>query len=162
MKRFWKSSDRLESRLRAMSSDPRDEFLRASVDGVRPRRRAASRRVGFAAALTALLVASIATMGGLGYASATYQAVKSPVQVISKVLSPSSASKTAAKPNKHGGSGDDQYGFTICHHPPGNPNNAHTLTVGSQNAVNAHLRNHAFDHTGPCTPADSHVAPPKH
>lgn len=37
---------------------------------------------------------------------------------------------------------------TICHRPPGNPDNAHTITVGEP-AVQAHLRNHG-DTLGPC------------
>jgi hypothetical protein len=37
---------------------------------------------------------------------------------------------------------------TICHIPPGNPANAHTLCIGNP-AVAAHLRNHG-DHLGPC------------
>ncbi len=42
------------------------------------------------------------------------------------------------------------YGYgkvVICHTPPGNPNNAHTITVGSP-AVRAHLRH--GDTLGPC------------
>lgn len=39
----------------------------------------------------------------------------------------------------------------ICHIPPGNPGNRHTLTVGT-NAVSAHL-NHG-DHAGPCDDDD--------
>ena len=38
---------------------------------------------------------------------------------------------------------------TICHSPPGNPGNAHTITVGSP-AVRAHLANHSGDTEGPC------------
>jgi len=38
---------------------------------------------------------------------------------------------------------------TICHRPPGNPPNEHTLTIGCPGA-DAHLRNHALDCTGPC------------
>jgi hypothetical protein len=38
---------------------------------------------------------------------------------------------------------------TICHCPPGNPNNCHTLDVGCS-AVDAHLRNHPGDCLGPC------------
>jgi hypothetical protein len=41
--------------------------------------------------------------------------------------------------------------FTICHHPPGNPDNAQTITVGSQHAVDAHLDNHPEDTLGPCS-----------
>ncbi len=37
---------------------------------------------------------------------------------------------------------------TICHIPPGNPANAHTLCVGNA-AVPAHLQNHG-DSIGPC------------
>jgi hypothetical protein len=38
---------------------------------------------------------------------------------------------------------------TICHVPPGNPANAHTLVVGCS-AVDAHMRNHPGDCLGPC------------
>jgi hypothetical protein len=37
---------------------------------------------------------------------------------------------------------------TICHIPPGNPANAHTICVGNA-AVPAHLQNHG-DSVGPC------------
>jgi hypothetical protein len=37
---------------------------------------------------------------------------------------------------------------TICHVPPGNPANAHTLCIGNA-GVPAHLRNHP-DYLGPC------------
>jgi hypothetical protein len=44
---------------------------------------------------------------------------------------------------------DDENGkTTICHIPPGNPANAHTLTVGDP-AVAAHLSHHG-DYLGPC------------
>ena len=36
----------------------------------------------------------------------------------------------------------------ICHIPPGNPDNAHTITVGAP-AVAAHMTNHG-DAMGPC------------
>jgi hypothetical protein len=38
---------------------------------------------------------------------------------------------------------------TICHFPPGNPANAHTLCVGNP-AVSPHMSHHG-DHVGPCT-----------
>lgn len=44
--------------------------------------------------------------------------------------------------------GDATGKVTICHRPPGNPDNAHTITVGEP-AVQAHLRNHR-DTLGPC------------
>jgi hypothetical protein len=43
---------------------------------------------------------------------------------------------------------------TICHIPPGNPENRHSITIGAP-AVPAHLRNHG-DTEGPCpTPSPS-------
>src|SRR5262249_53663336 len=38
---------------------------------------------------------------------------------------------------------------TICHVPPGKPNNPQTLTIGCA-AAQAHLRNHPGDCMGPC------------
>ncbi len=38
---------------------------------------------------------------------------------------------------------------TICHAPPGNPGNAHTITIGKP-AVRAHFANHDGDTPGPC------------
>jgi hypothetical protein len=46
---------------------------------------------------------------------------------------------------------DDNQGenkVTICHMPPGNPDNRHTITVG-ESAVAAHIQNHG-DTLGPC------------
>ena len=40
----------------------------------------------------------------------------------------------------------------LCHVPPGNPENAHTLCI-SPNAVAAHLQNHEGDYCGPCDSA---------
>lgn len=40
---------------------------------------------------------------------------------------------------------------TICHVPPGNPSNAHTITIGEA-AVPAHLANHDGDSLGACKP----------
>jgi hypothetical protein len=38
---------------------------------------------------------------------------------------------------------------TICHIPPGNPSNAHTITIGIS-AVDTHLHQHG-DYVGECT-----------
>jgi hypothetical protein len=54
------------------------------------------------------------------------------------------------KPKTPGGNGaNDPSKCTICHVPPGNPANAHTLVVGCS-AVDAHMRNHPGDCLGPC------------
>src|SRR5215216_2185179 len=55
--------------------------------------------------------------------------------------------------NGHGGGNDnDDNGgvdhVVICHVPPGNPDNKHTITVGEP-AVDAHVENHG-DALGPC------------
>src|SRR5690606_12678796 len=39
----------------------------------------------------------------------------------------------------------------LCHYPPGNPAAAHTIRVGSENAVQAHVSNHG-DTLGACPP----------
>jgi len=53
------------------------------------------------------------------------------------------------------GGGGGTTKVTICHIPPGNPSNAHTITVGAP-AVPAHLAH--GDTLGPC--GDAGVAPP--
>lgn len=50
---------------------------------------------------------------------------------------------------KHDGMNHGGSRFAICHIPPGNPSNAHTICVGSQSAVDAHLTHHG-DTEGPC------------
>lgn len=53
--------------------------------------------------------------------------------------------KTGKEKPKKGGSDK----VTICHVPPGNPDNPQTITI-SENAVESHLANHPGDHIGPC------------
>jgi hypothetical protein len=44
----------------------------------------------------------------------------------------------------------------VCHAPPGNPANAHTICI-SPNAVPAHLGHHPGDHCGDCAPGGTIV-----
>ena len=44
---------------------------------------------------------------------------------------------------------DGQEKVTICHVPPGNPENAHTITVAFP-ALEAHFANHGGDTFGAC------------
>jgi hypothetical protein len=44
---------------------------------------------------------------------------------------------------------DNKKKTTVCHVPPGNPANAHTLCIGNP-AVSHHLKNHHGDYVGPC------------
>lgn len=151
---FRKRSDRLEAELRGNRPEPRDELVRhvvARVEGSRPRARAF--RVAFAAGLTVVALVVFGALGGLGYASSGISVVKAPVKAVKKVVSPkkNAAPKKAAAPAKASASAADaQYaqGFTVCHKPPGNPTNSHTLSVGSQQAYNAHLAH--GNSAGPC------------
>jgi len=52
-----------------------------------------------------------------------------------------------AGPRGTAGAGEDK--VTICHIPPGNPENAHTIVVGAS-AVPAHVENHG-DSVGECS-----------
>ena len=54
-------------------------------------------------------------------------------------------------------SSSSEHKVVICHYPPGNPANAHTLNVGAP-AVDAHLQNHPGDHLGPCGPGEGHCS----
>lgn len=45
--------------------------------------------------------------------------------------------------------GDDAEGYVVCHEPPGNPDNSHTIRVGSDSALRAHLEH--GDSRGPCS-----------
>ncbi len=49
--------------------------------------------------------------------------------------------------------GNNDNKVLLCHVPPGNPENAHTLCI-NPNAVPAHLENHEGDHCGPCEDDD--------
>lgn len=62
------------------------------------------------------------------------------------------AEKTAVsrEPEAAAEAGDDGAKATICHVPPGNPGNQHTLSVGAS-AVSAHLKH--GDYEGECDPA---------
>jgi len=86
MWRFRRSSRReldLESALRAARAEPRDEFVRQLSEEVRTKRSARRlewSRLAFAGALSTLLLGTVASFGGFGYAasgaSSTYRVVK--------------------------------------------------------------------------------------
>src|SRR5713101_3217362 len=54
-------------------------------------------------------------------------------------------------PSNDPASSNSSHKVTICHSPPGNPANAHTIRVGAP-AVPAHLAH--GDHLGPCDPGE--------
>lgn len=151
MRRMW----RLERRLKRDRPRPQDEFVsaladRITPDAIRPRSRW---RPVLAGGLTALLVLAFALTGGIGYAASAVQNGTS--AVASLVTGPSNAGK-ANKPqqSQQGGGGAQTQGgggpdpkITICHYPPGNPDNPQTITI-SENAWAAHQEH--GDTLGPC------------
>ena len=64
------------------------------------------------------------------------------------VTSPDSPLATAVAEDREGMTADGVEKVTICHIPPGNPANAHTITVGAP-AVEAHVTQHG-DSIGEC------------
>jgi hypothetical protein len=139
MKRFWSRTDRfdLEYELRTGRPRPRPQFvheLTAQVEAARSRSRGRSFRVAFASVLSVGMLVSLASFGGFGYAAS---AVEKTADSVKRVF----VGKKKAKRGLHRSAAADQYAekVLICHIPPGNPANAHTIFVSS-NAVPAHLR----------------------
>ena len=141
MSSFFKRGDDLERELRRNRPEPREEFLATMVSRVsRERRSTAPRmRLGFAGALTAMILVSLAAFGGLGYAAT---AVESVAHVATKVVTPSKphavkqlSSAAAQYPKK----------ITICHFD--GQGRGKTIEI-SDSAFPAH-RAHG-DHLGAC------------
>ena len=110
-------------------------------------------RLGLALAFVLVTVVAFSAFGGLGYAkSAASGAVSSTTNAVSSVVK-ADKSTADAKSEKSDGqaskAGQDQYNekVLICHRPPGNPDNSHTLSV-PPSAVAAHLAH--GDTLGPC------------
>src|SRR3990170_4914310 len=102
----------LESQLRALRSPRRPEFTAALGARVREQvGRAPSRsslRYGLALALTVAIVASLAALGGLGYAAS---AGKRAAMAVGDTLAPPKRVRTIAR----GTSAQAEYKVTICH-----------------------------------------------
>jgi hypothetical protein len=139
VKRFRQEGpDDLGSQLRAGRPEPSSTLVqtlsdRVAADGRRARLRRGS-KLSFAGAITVLMLGSLASFGGLGYAASN---TKDAFVAVKKVVAPSqpqSVSHTAAA---------DQYQpqkVTICH-------KGHTITI-ARSALPAHLRH--GDTVGPC------------
>ena len=54
---------------------------------------------------------------------------------------------------------NDKKKTTICHVPPGNPQNPQTLCVDSS-AISTHVGQHPGDHVGACTPPPTRTPKP--
>jgi hypothetical protein len=168
--------DRFEKRLDSERPQPPDEFVSALADRLATERvrRGAGWRTAFAVGFTAALVAAFAATGSIGYAA---NAVKGGTSAVTTLVAGSSkADKTAKKADKAATKADNasskqtnasggpsaassqgvksssarnqyQEKVLICHIPPGNPENAHTISVAAA-AVPAHLAH--GDTLGPC------------
>jgi hypothetical protein len=116
------------------------------VDRVgRERRSTAPRlRLGFAGALTAMIVVSLGAFGGLSYAAS---AVESVAHVVTKVVTPSEQHVTIPQHSSANG----EYGEKeeICHFD--GQDRGHTITI-STSALPAHLAQ--GDHRGACKPGE--------
>ena len=145
MSKFLKPGDRLERELRRNRPEPRAEFLASMTDRVGRERRSTTQRLrlGFAGALTAMVLVSLAAFGGLSYAAS---AVESVAHVVTKVVTPSKphatqplSSAAAQYPKK----------IKICHFD--GKGRGHTITI-SENAFPAHQAH--GDHKGECKPGE--------
>jgi hypothetical protein len=139
VKRFRQDGpDELGSELRAGRPEPSASFVqtlseRVAADGRRTHLRRAS-RFSFAGAITVLMLGSLVSFGGLGYAATNTKDAFVAVKKVVVPARPQSVSNTAAA---------DQYQpqkVTICH-------KGHTITI-ARSALPAHLRH--GDTIGPC------------
>ena len=166
---------RFSKRLESERPQPSDEFMRAMKGRLESERVTRPRgwRLAFAGGLTALLVLAFALTGGIGYAASAVKDSTSAVTTFVAGPSKADKAKKAGKPAVQGSNASTQSGMqsssnattsargnqsssarnqyqekvVICHIPPGEPENAHTISV-SPNAVPAHLAH--GDTLGPC------------
>ena len=152
MRRMW----RFERRLRRDRPKPRDEFVSALVDRVGPEKvpsRSPWRPV-LVGALTVLMLLAFAATGGIVYAASAVQNGTSAVaSLVTKPLD-------VGNPDKQGGaqsqgaeaqSQDGDHKVTICHIPPGNPDNPQTITIDESAWPDPHQKH--GDTLGPCEEA---------
>jgi predicted lipid-binding transport protein (Tim44 family) len=165
---------RFAKRLENERPQPSDEFMRAMKDRLESERvtRPRGLRLALAGGLSAMLVLAFALTGGIGHAASavknstsavtTFVAGSSKAQKTdtstaqgsntstqSAAQSNSSSNATTSARGNQTSSARNQYQgkVVICHRTPGNPENAHTISV-SPNAVPAHLAH--GDTLGPC------------
>ena len=159
--RFRGRRDELERRLREERPQPHEDLVSRLAQRVTPepvRRRGWS--LALAVSFTGILVVAFALTGGIGYAGS---AVKGGTNAVSHLVTGDSNSHKFGNSGKSGGSDNgntsndpsgnsgsqSDHKTTICHVPPGNPDNPQTITI-DDSAVQTHLTNHPGDSLGPC------------
>jgi hypothetical protein len=146
MSGFFKRGDDLERRLRSERPAPRAEFMSRLTERIEsaPHRRS-SFRFGLAAAVSAVILVSLAAFGGLSYAaSSVTHAVQTAVHVVAPAHPAAKAVPTAAF-----NAAAAQYGgkTSICTVEPNGKQ--HTITI-SNNAVASYLATHPRAFRGAC------------
>jgi hypothetical protein len=142
MRRPFKKHDEfadIERDLRQARPEPRPDFIEELADRTRPERRewtAPRVRFGAAAGVTGAFAALVIALGGAG----------APVTALKNI---GGFANAKSKSDDNSARAQYQQKQTICHRPPGNPSKGQTLTL-PPSAAQAHLRNHPFDHAGPC------------
>jgi len=173
--RIRRRRDELERRLDSERPQPPDEFISRLTGRLTPApvRRRSGWSIALAASFTTLLVTAFALTGGIGYAAGAAKDGSTAVtSLVSSSDDPGKSNESAGKSDENAGksdanngnSGDSQqqgnatsassgsgsqadHKQAVCHIPPGNPDNAHTIVV-DDSAVQTHL-DHG-DTLGPC------------
>jgi hypothetical protein len=168
---FWRRRNefaQLEARLRAERPEASDELVRHASEVVQNARRGLRLhrlRLALVGVLTVALVAILSAFGGFTVVASGANGARTFVTTGSfskhdqseqqQAKGNTSKSEDDDEDGDDDDPDDDQYDdkITICHRPPGNPSNAHTLRLPSS-AAQAHLANHPDDTTGPCPDDD--------
>ena len=109
-----------------------------------------TKRALFLPCASALLAAGVVQLLGCGAPSASDPAPAAGAQQALAALAACGLDDGSIDSDAHLNACDPQdvKKTTICHIPPGNPANAHTICVGNP-AVSHHIKNHG-DYVGPC------------
>lgn len=171
--RIRRRRDELERRLDSERPQPPDELVSRLAERLasEPIRRRSGWSIALVAGLTMLLTVALALTGGIGYAAGAVKggatAVTSLVTGVSSSDTPGKSSESSGKSSassddtaQANGSGQENGNSndaglaaraepkqTVCHIPPGNPDNPQTIVV-DPSAVPTHL-DHG-DTLGPC------------
>jgi hypothetical protein len=154
--RIWRKRDEfaeLGRELLTSGPEPRPKFARALEQRVREnqyRRPVRGVRLGVAGALTAAMLVTLASLGGLGYAAST---VSRAAHVATHLVTPQSHTGTAGA-----NAAAAQYGkkVAVCTVQPNGKQ--HTIVI-SKNAVASYLATHPKAYLGVCN-AGRHGAKP--